>query len=137
LGTDTTRNIASLLFSGTASKFPDIRFIFSHGGGTAPYLMNRFVTVMQRPEIAARLPNGLKYEVQKFYYDTAMFYNPDSWPTLKKVVPISHIVYGTDYPFVTPETVAKGLDECGFSPSERRAIDRDNAAGLFPRLKKA
>ncbi len=137
LGTDTTRNIASLLFSGTASKYSEIRFIFSHGGGTAPYLMNRFVTVMQRPDIAARLPNGLKYEMQKFYYDTAMFYNPDSWPTLRKVAPISHILYWTDYPFVTPETVAKGLDNCGFSPNERRAIDRENALGLFPRLRKA
>jgi len=136
LGTDTTRNIASLLFSGTASKYPEIRFIFSHGGGTAPYLMNRFVTVMQRPDIAARLPKGLLYEVQKFYYDTAMFFNPNSWPTFKKVVPVSQMLYGTDYPFVTPYDVAKGLDDCGLSRAERRAIDRENALRLFPRLNK-
>jgi 6-methylsalicylate decarboxylase len=42
-GTDTTRAIASLLFTGTAARFPDIRFIFSHAGGTAPYLTERFV----------------------------------------------------------------------------------------------
>ena len=42
LGTDTTRAIASVIFDGTASRYPDIRFIFSHGGGTMPYLMTRF-----------------------------------------------------------------------------------------------
>jgi hypothetical protein len=33
-GTDTTRTIASLIFSGTAQRCKDINFIFSHAGGT-------------------------------------------------------------------------------------------------------
>ena len=41
-GTDTTRAIATLVFSGASQRFPDIRFIFSHAGGTAPFLMDRF-----------------------------------------------------------------------------------------------
>lgn len=76
LGTETTRAIASLIFDGTASRYPDIRFIFSHGGGTMPYLMTRFDALATRPDIAKRLPNGLLYEVQKLYYDTAFFYGP-------------------------------------------------------------
>jgi predicted TIM-barrel fold metal-dependent hydrolase len=71
LGTETTRAIASLIFDGTASRYPDIRFIFSHGGGTMPYLMTRFGVLAERPDIAKRLPNGLLHEVQKLYYDTA------------------------------------------------------------------
>ena len=36
--TNSTRTIAHIVFSGTATKFPDIRWIFSHSGGTLPFL---------------------------------------------------------------------------------------------------
>jgi predicted TIM-barrel fold metal-dependent hydrolase len=135
LGTDTTRAIASLIFDGTASRYPDIRFIFSHGGGTMPYLMTRFEALASRPDIAKRLPNGLLYEVQKMYYDTASMYGPYPWPTILKLVSVSHILFGTDFPFLSAEAVAKGLSEAGLKASDLQAIERENALELFPRLK--
>jgi predicted TIM-barrel fold metal-dependent hydrolase len=51
------------------------------------------------------------------------------------VVPTSHILFGTDYPFARGETVAKGLAAFEFSAADLRAIERDNALALFPRLK--
>lgn len=41
-GTDTTRALAGLIFSGMTTKFPDITWIFAHGGGTMPFLIERF-----------------------------------------------------------------------------------------------
>src|SRR5205814_1265727 len=38
---DTTRAIVNLLYNGTLRRFPDLRMIFSHGGGTVPYLTFR------------------------------------------------------------------------------------------------
>jgi 6-methylsalicylate decarboxylase len=62
---DTTRTILSLLSTGTVTRCPDIRFIWSHGGGTVPYITTRLAGA------ASKLPKGLIYELQKFYYDTA------------------------------------------------------------------
>jgi predicted TIM-barrel fold metal-dependent hydrolase len=129
---DTTRTILSLLSTGTVTRFPDIRFIWSHGGGTVPYITTRLAGAAQR------LPNGLIPELQKFYYDTAQAFSPYTMPSFKKLVPVSHILFGTDYPLGggSAAQVAKGLaDNGGFSESELRAINRDNALELLPRLK--
>ncbi|MBI3049589.1 MAG: amidohydrolase [Acidobacteria bacterium] len=135
LSTETTLTIASVLFSGTAARFPDIRFIWSHGGGTMPYITGRFGVNAnaKTPE----LPNGVLYEIQKFYYDTAQAFNEYTLPTFTKLVPLPHMLFGTDYPFTRAETVAQGLAKFGFSPAAQRAIERDNALELFPRLRQA
>jgi predicted TIM-barrel fold metal-dependent hydrolase len=136
LGTDTTRAIASLIFDGTTSRYPDIRFIFSHGGGTLPYLMTRFTVLAARPDIAQRMPNGLLHEVKKIYYDTASLSGPYPWPTLQKLVPVSQILFGSDFPFFSASEVAKGISEVGLKANDLQAIERDNALELFPRLKR-
>lgn len=128
---DTTRTILSLLSTGTVVRCPDIRFIWSHGGGTVPYITSRLAGAAQK------LPNGLMYELQKFYYDTAQAFNPYTLPSFKKMVPTSQILFGTDFPLGggSASLVAKGLvDNGGFSASELRAIERENALALLPRL---
>jgi 6-methylsalicylate decarboxylase len=129
---DTTRTILSLLSTGTVTRCPDIRFIWSHGGGTVPYITSRLSGA------ASNLPKGLIYELQKFYYDTAQAFNPYTLPSFKKLVPASHILFGTDFPLGggSALAVSRGLvDNGGFTEGELRGIDRDNALELLPRLK--
>ena len=130
---DTTRTILSLLSTAAVARFPDIRFIWSHGGGTVPYITSRLAGIGQQ-----LLPKGVMYELQKFYYDTAQAFNPYTMPSFKKMVPPSHILFGTDYPLGggTAAIVANGLaDNGGFTASEMRDIDRENALELLPRLR--
>jgi 6-methylsalicylate decarboxylase len=134
-GTDTARTIASLVFSGTASRLPDLRLIFSHAGGTMPALIERFVNRAELPQVAARLPHGLHHELRKFFYDTAQSANPAAMEPLRYVAPVSQILFGTDFPFRTADKHVKGLRECGFTEGELQAIERDNALGLLPRLR--
>lgn len=131
LATDTTRAIASLLFTGAVVRYPDIRFIWSHGGGSMPFLVRRLEGA------APQLPNGLIYELQKFYYDVAQIYNPYALAAFTRLIPVPHILFGTDYPFVTAGVVGKGLRDYGFSADDLRAIERDNSVSLFPKYKNA
>lgn len=135
-GTDTTRTIASVLFSGTAAKFPDIRWIFSHAGGTMPFLIERFVRhPLLQPDVKPMVPNGVLPELRGFWYDTAQTANAPAMAALTKVVPTSQIVFGTDYPYRTSIDHVKGLRDCGvFSEAELRAIERDNPLKLLPQL---
>jgi 6-methylsalicylate decarboxylase len=137
LGTDTTRTIASLIFSGTAARFPDVRFIFSHGGGTAPYLVQRFTYLAQaRQDLKARFPEGPIHYLQKFYYDTANASTVYPLASLTKLVEPTQILFGTDFPFLTAKTTAAELRASGiFGEAELAAIDRGNAAALMPRYR--
>jgi len=128
---DTTRTILSLLQTATTVRCPDIKFIWSHGGGTVPYITSRLAGAGGQ-----KLPNGAIPELQKFYYDTAQAFNPYTLPSFKKFVPVSQIVFGTDWPLGggSAAIVAKGLvADGGFTPAELQAIDRDNALRLLPR----
>jgi predicted TIM-barrel fold metal-dependent hydrolase len=130
-GTDTTRTIASLLFSGAAARYARTRFIFSHAGGTMPFLIDRFVQLAELPALAGRLPHGLMAELQKFYYDTAQAANPTALRALTSLVDPSQVLFGSDYPYRTAADHVTGLHGCGFDAGELRAIECDNARRLL------
>ena len=132
--TDSTRTIAHLVFSGTAIKFPDIRWIFSHSGGTLPFLTARFTRLAQERK-PAHLPNGPLPEFRKFYYELAQGNTPGQIAALLKMVSTSQVLYGTDYPFRDGAEVNAGIAEWGFNADDLRAIERETALKLLPRLK--
>jgi len=132
---DTTRTIISLLINGTVVKNPDIRFIFSHGGGVTPMLAGRMAEILDhRPNAAEVTPNGVLGELRKFYYDTANAGRPAQIAALRGMAPTSQILFGTDYPFVKVAADIEDLEQTQFSQSEREAIERGNAIALLPRL---
>ncbi len=133
---ETTRTITSLLINGTIFNNPDIRWIFSHGGGATPMLAGRMVeTVGHHPNAKKYMPAGVLTELRKLYYDTAAADTPPSMAALRLMAPLSHILFGTDYPFVKPAMGVEHLGEDGLSEADRAAIDRTNALALLPRLK--
>jgi predicted TIM-barrel fold metal-dependent hydrolase len=133
---DTARTILSVVFSGNARRYPDIRFIFSHAGGTLPLLIHRVEGwANNRKDLAAeRFPDGVRAEFRRFYYDTASSDYPWTMMPLTRLVETTQIVFGTDFPFRSAAVTAKGLAEYGFSAADLAAIDRGNAVKLLPSL---
>ena len=134
--TDTTRTIASLVFSGTAARYPDIRWVFSHSGGTMPFLLSRFVRqeIDMKDKAAKAMPKGMMYELRKFHYDTAQGNHSGALAALMKIVTPSQVLFGTDFPFRDGAEEIEGLSAF-FRGDELRAIERENALRLIPTLK--
>jgi 6-methylsalicylate decarboxylase len=130
-GTDTTRTIVDLCFSGTASRYPSIRFVFSHCGGTLPFLIERFTNLARKPDIAARMPNGILYEIKKFHYDTAQASHPGAMASVRKLIPTSQLLFGTDFPYRKATDYFDTLGVCGFDAAEIGAINKHNAERLL------
>jgi predicted TIM-barrel fold metal-dependent hydrolase len=133
-GTDTTRAIAHMIFTGSASRYPDLRIIWSHAGGTMPYLIERFMRTATFPEFRKLLPGGFLPEAQRFYYDTAQASNRVALTAARMVIPASHFVFGTDYPYRGTREHVDGLRQSGvFDNWELRGIDRTNISGILPK----
>lgn len=136
LGTDTTRAIAQMIFGGASRRFPDIRIIFSHAGGTMPYLIGRFAFEEGVQVKKQTMLKGQLDDIKAFYYDTAQSTSVATMTAFRKVIPVSQLLFGTDYPFRTTIEHVEGLKyDHLFTARELRAIDRDNAIRLLARFK--
>ncbi|MEE8059162.1 MAG: amidohydrolase family protein [Pseudomonadales bacterium] len=133
---DTTRAISNLILNNTFERFPNIRFIVSHAGGTAPYLAAR-ITALDfgfREEYKIDTTGHLK----NLYYDTALSAAPSTLRALQELVDPSHILFGSDYPFVPTPVISKFIslleEYDGFDEKSLKAIGRESALKLFPRF---
>lgn len=84
----------------TFARTPDVKYVFSHGGGAIPYLASRFELAghggfrpghTERPS-AAETFRGL-------CWDTSIAFGPAHLRMLQQVAGTSQIVYASDYPF--------------------------------------
>ena len=136
---DTTRAVMNMLYSGTLERYPSIRYIVSHAGGTIPYLAWRIAGASYLPELRDRAPknDGLAL-LQELYYDTALSTSEFVFGALTEFVPMSQVLFGSDFPYIGPAVLQAeryGLENSKvLDDAARAAIDRGNALTLFPRF---
>jgi len=133
---DITRACTSILANGVLHKYPNIKIIIPHSGGTMPVLAGR---IKDRYPADAKhaeyIPNGVWPELKKFYFDIAHASYAMPLAALLKFAPPDQILFGTDF---SPEPIESTVDELpksGLSPQLMKAIERGNAERLFPRFK--
>src|SRR5580698_483053 len=134
---DTTRTIVSLLLSGSFVRQRDIKWLFSHAGGTIPFVAGRieaFYDQKARGTTSGSFaPNGIEAELRKLNYDTANATHPAAMAALLKLVPVSQVTYGTDYPYFPLDQI-NSLRKLDLPAADLDAISRGNAMRLVPGL---
>ncbi|HYV45951.1 MAG TPA: amidohydrolase family protein [Myxococcaceae bacterium] len=152
---DTARAMTNIIYRKVAKRYPNIKWIFMHGGGAmSAYTLRQVGLHAFLPQFNTVLPEGPMPYLRQFYWDTAQAFTPSPIQSVKEVAPLSHILFGTDWPPIKnfydnaqtqipypgeqlPDPAvgdpAPALS-LSFSKPERRAIDA-NALELFPRLK--
>lgn len=129
---DTARTIASLLWSGTFSRFPRIRFVFSHGGGVLPMVAERVIAMGYVDRVlAANVPEGAAAALSRLYVDTASVTSAPAMAALQAWLPLEQILYGTDFPWGTLAASRAALARLGMQPQRLAAIESANAAILL------
>jgi len=137
---DTTRAATNLVLSGTLERHRNIHLVLSHAGGAVPYVAGRIALADENPLVSGNIPRGTIAYLKSLYYDTALSATEYALPCLRQLADPGHILFGSDFPFaprhLTAETI-RGLEKHGgFDAAARRAVERDNAARLFPRFSK-
>lgn len=133
---DITRGCTSILANGILHKYPNVKIIVPHSGGTMPMIAGRIKDRYPGDAAhAAYVPNGVIAELQKFYVDVAHATFPYPMAAMLKFSHPDRILFGTDYPAEPIESTVNQLPGLGLSAKLTRAIERENAEKLFPRFK--
>ena len=143
---ETTRAIVNLLMSGALSRYSKLRFIFSHGGGTMPFLAGRITgsAPVMEAERRNRLPGGAESLLKALFFDTMTMENAASMSALLHTVTSRHLMFGSDYPHAagnrrssSASGAIKSLASSGIlNSADLAAIQSRTAAGLLPRWRK-
>jgi predicted TIM-barrel fold metal-dependent hydrolase len=132
---DTARAILSLWGTGGLVRWPNIHFIFSHGGGALPMVADRADKFGRAAGPGGPPMHDGLVLFRRLYFDVANAANPIALPATRALAAPDHILFGTDYPYIPIDRAVNDLGAAPLNPQELRAIERDNAVALIPRLK--
>ena len=97
---DTNLAIARLTYSGVFERFPRIRWIFSHLGGTLPFMLPRLDNYhRQFPECREKAPRLPSDYIRGLLFDTASSHRP-AVRCATETLGVDRLVFGSDYPHV-------------------------------------
>jgi 6-methylsalicylate decarboxylase len=140
---DTTRMIANMVATGAKKRFSNIKIISTHGGGTIPYLVNRIQLLEHafgvgpgRLELSS---DEVRQGIASFYYDLTAATSEAQLGAILKLVPVSQLVMGLDFPLMPKSTFAPAIADIGrypaFNNADLQSLSYGNAGRLYPALK--
>src|ERR1700743_2722442 len=96
---DTPRAVAQLHYGNTFARTPNVKYIFSHAGGTIPYLATRFSIVDEMNVIPGAEARGTAADtLRRLYWDTALSWHPQNLRMLRSVVGMGQGLFCSAFP---------------------------------------
>jgi 6-methylsalicylate decarboxylase len=137
--TDTARAITKMHFSATFAATPDVKYVISHAGGTAPYLANRFAVVDEMDVVPGAAERGTVADLfRRLYWDTALSWSDTTLRTLQEVAGPDRIVFGSDYPYLRRDLAVACVERIrrgeALTAGVRDRLFGGTATTLVPRL---
>jgi 6-methylsalicylate decarboxylase len=134
--TDTNRAVAQMHYTNRFARTPNVKYIFSHAGGSIPYLAARFAIIDEMGFIPGGEQRGTAADMfRRMYWDTALAASDPVLRMLRDIAGISQVLCGTDFPTQRRDLAVKSkqhiLDSSALDDLERRAILGGNASRLL------
>lgn len=130
---ETSLAVSRIIFGGVLEEYPRLKFLFSHGGGTIPYIIGRMDHgYHHRAECQKKIVQNPSHYLRSLYFDTILF-EKSALQFLVETIGPANIVLGTDYPFEMMESrpifLINNLDH--ISNDEKNMIRGENALTLL------
>src|SRR6202167_7052 len=134
--TDTNRAVAQMHYTNSFARTPNVKYIFSHAGGSIPYLAARFAIIDEIGFIAGGKQRGTAADMlRRMHWDTAAAVSDPVFRMLNAVAGNNQGLYGTDFPYLRRDLAIDSkkriLRSYELNDLERRAILGGNASRLL------
>lgn len=137
------RTAAHMVLTGMKRRYPNVKIILSHGGGTLPVLSERFAQLQQHllpqniPAAAPQTADEMVADAKTFWFDTALAGTKNVQDLLAGWAPDDRLLFGSDYPYCGEEAIynARELEKYQMTTHRKEGTYWRNALELFPRLK--
>jgi len=135
--TDTNRTVAQMHYTNRFARTPNVKYIFSHAGGSIPYLAARFAIIDEMGFIPGGEQRGTAADMfRRIYWDTALAASDPVLRMLRDVAGMNQVLYGTDFPYLRRDlavsTKQRIVQSSELNDTEKQGILAGNALRLFP-----
>ena len=125
--------VGRLVYSGTIDRYPGMNWLFTHLGGTVPFVLPRYDNYYKQfPECREKISRPPSEIIRELYFDTCTMHAP-ALRCAVDTLGADRLVFGSDYPHVPGgiDRFVTILNSIGLSEDELSMIGTGTASRLL------